>query len=87
MSIATYEYKIPSSLICGIEYDSFDDLNDDELKAINNFWSICSDLVKINKGNGYTIEYSEDSEFSLFEYPFTSIAQSGDITNAIVTIL
>ena len=87
MTIATYEYKIPSSLICGIEYDSFDDLNDNELKAINKFWSICSDLVKINKGNGYTIEYSDNSYFGLYESPFTAIAQSGDITNAIVTIL
>ena len=85
--ITTYEYKIPSALLCGIEYDSFDDLNDNEIKAIHDFWNICNDLVKENKGTSYSIEYSEDSEFSLFEYPFTTIAQSGDITNAIVTIL
>ena len=87
MTIATYEYKIPSSLICGIEYGSFDDLYDNEIKAIHDFWNICNDLVRENQGTSYSIVYSDNSYFGLYESPFTSIAQSGDITDATITIL
>jgi hypothetical protein len=82
-----YSYRIPSFLVCGIEYGGFDDLNDDEIAAIKEFWEVCNALVTENNGNSYSIDYSEDNYFSLFESPFTKVAYSGDVIDATITII
>jgi hypothetical protein len=83
----TYNFRIPTVLICGIEYGGFDGLNNEDIKAIHDFWNVCSELARDNGKKSYSIDYSEESYFGLYESPFTAIAYSGDVTDATVTII
>lgn len=85
--LAEYDYKLPTPLIASIEYGSFDGLEDNEIEAIEAFYNVLNDLKNENNGTSYTIEYSEEHNFGLFEHPFTSIAQAGDVTESKVFIL
>jgi hypothetical protein len=86
-TMITYSFRIPTILICGIEYGGFDGLNDADIKAIHDFWNECDELAKKNGKKSYSIDYSEESYFGIYDSPFSQIAYCGDVTDATVTII
>lgn len=85
--VAEYAWKIPTPLVCAVEYGDFNgDYTDDEIAAVKRFWFQLSDIVKSHKASHYTIEYAEESSFSTYERPFTTIASAGDVTDSKIHI-
>lgn len=82
-----YTFKIPTDLICAIEYGDFDsDLNEMDIHAVKLFWDKCAELRKENNGDSYSLQYSESHDFGLFSYPFSVLAEAGEVTECTVTI-
>lgn len=85
--VAEYAWKIPTPLVCAVEYGDFNgDFTDDEIAAVKRFWEQLNDIVKSHKANHYTIEYAEEPSFGTFESPFNSIASVGDVTDSTIYI-
>ena len=85
--VAEYAWKIPTPLVCAVEYGDFNgDYTDDEIAAVKRFCFALSGIVKSHKASHYTIEYAEESHFSAYESPFNSIASAGDVTDSTIYI-